>query len=245
MFGITGSDVEADQPIAFQAFDDDRILEHLVFDDFAADAPVGVPVEQQRGAGRPGFGEHTVEVGRGADGLPGAGVLRGLVASHRARLADRVERIGLAAEGAVPAGQRIKQQEHPEQLAQAFARRFVDELQCPHEQPDAGSQQANQQQGDLSRQDPAEQADRQPQQQDANRIFHVDQPRSAFRQPGGTAGGHQQQRCPHAQAEHEQFQATAQCVAAGADVKQRTGQRRRDARRNQQAGDHAQYRSAP
>ncbi|MNL39949.1 hypothetical protein D3C87_1622590 [compost metagenome] len=97
------------------------------------------------------------------------------------RLANRVERVGLATERAVPASQGIKQQKHPEQLAQAFSRRFVDELQRSQEQSDTTGQQADQQQGNLAGQDTAEEADRQPQQQHANRILHIDQPWPAFR----------------------------------------------------------------
>ncbi|MNP34996.1 hypothetical protein D3C76_1283090 [compost metagenome] len=140
LLGIAGGDVEADQPVTLEAFDNDRVVQYLMFDDFAADAPVGVPVEQQRCAGCACVGERAVQIGRRADGLPGAGVLRGAAVGNDTGLADRVERVGLAAEGAVPAGQCIKQQKHAEQLAQALARWFIDELQCPHEQADTAGQ---------------------------------------------------------------------------------------------------------
>ncbi|MNH21051.1 hypothetical protein D3C79_808440 [compost metagenome] len=224
MLGVAGGDVEADQPVTLEAFDDDRVIQYLAFDDLAADAPVGVPVEQQRCAGRPGLSEHAVQIGGSADGLPGAGVLRRSVVVSDTGLADRVERVGLAAEGAIPAGQCVKHQEHAEQLPQAFAWWFIDELQRTHEQADTAGQQTDQQQGDLPRQDTAEQADGQPEQQHTNGVFHVDQPRTALRQPGCATGGHQQQRRAHAEAEHEQFQAAAQRIATGADVQQRPGQ---------------------
>ncbi|MNL12903.1 hypothetical protein D3C87_1337840 [compost metagenome] len=145
MFGVALGDVEANQTIAPEAFDNGSVIQHFVLDDFATDAPVGVPVQQQRCAGRAGLGEHTVEVCRITDGLPGAGLERGFGTDDRARLADRIERVALPAEPAIPTGQRIKQQEYSEQLAQAFSRRFVDELQRAHEQTDASGQQTDQQ----------------------------------------------------------------------------------------------------
>ncbi|MNL35832.1 hypothetical protein D3C87_1578840 [compost metagenome] len=114
MPGIAFGDVEANQSIALEPLHDRGIVEHLVFDDFATDAPVGVPVQQQRGAGGTGVREHAIELCRRADGLPGAAALRLFSVGDNTRLADRIERIGLATECAVPAGQRVKQQEHPE-----------------------------------------------------------------------------------------------------------------------------------
>lgn len=68
-----------------------------------------------------------------------------LVAGDEARLANGVEWIGLTAERAVPTGQCIKQQKHPQQLPQAFSRRLIDKLQRAHEQTDATGEQADQQ----------------------------------------------------------------------------------------------------
>src|SRR5437868_3257573 len=62
LFVVAGGYVEADQSIAFKSFDDIAVVKHLMLDDFAADAPVGVPVEQQRGAGSFGFGEGAIQL---------------------------------------------------------------------------------------------------------------------------------------------------------------------------------------
>src|SRR5690606_40549591 len=47
LFAVAVGDVEADQAVVGKAWCDLRIFEDLALDDFAADAPVGVPVEQQ------------------------------------------------------------------------------------------------------------------------------------------------------------------------------------------------------
>ena len=151
----------------------------------------------------------------------------------------------MPAQGAVPAKERIHQQEQAQQLRQALARRFKSKLQRAQKQADPGRQKTDQQQGGRARQHPAEQAHRQPQQQHADGVFHGHQPRAAFGQPRRPARRHQHQRGAHAEPQHQQLQAAAQRIAAGADVEQRTGQRRRYARRNQQAGHHAQHRRAP
>ncbi|MNH07886.1 hypothetical protein D3C78_772280 [compost metagenome] len=83
-----------------------------MFNHFAADAPVGVPVQQHRLSGRLGSSKGAVQRGGGGDGLPGTDTT-GLVAWATVGdvgLGQRAQWIGLPAEGAVPAGQGVKQQ---------------------------------------------------------------------------------------------------------------------------------------
>ena len=70
LLGIAGSHVEAYQPIILEPVQHLRVVQHLVLKHFATDAPVGVPVQQQRLASRLGLGQGAVELRRSADGLP-------------------------------------------------------------------------------------------------------------------------------------------------------------------------------
>ncbi|MNM78878.1 hypothetical protein D3C81_907970 [compost metagenome] len=242
MLGVAFGDVETQQLECAQLRLDLRCVEYFMLDDFAADAPVGVPVEQDRLPRSFRLGQGRIKCSRRSDGLPGIHrSCRTIADGCRRWRRQWAQRVALAIEGAVPAGQAVDQQGQAQQLRQALAWRLDHELQRPKENGYAYAQETDQQQGRRPRQHAAEQADGEAQQQYTNGVFHGVQPRPALWQPGRTPRGHQQQWRAHAQAEGKQLECTAQGVTAGTDIQQGAGQWCRDARRNQQAGEHAQH----
>ena len=65
-----GGDVEAHQPITGERVDDLGVLQDLAFDDLAADAPVGVPVQQQWLACVARGEQFRIQLGRALDAQP-------------------------------------------------------------------------------------------------------------------------------------------------------------------------------
>ena len=122
LLGITGRDVKTHQSITLEQIQHVRVIQHLVLDDFAADAPVGVPIQQQGLTRGLCFGQCGIQLLRGADGLPLSCYGFGTAIDGRGRLdCQRLEWIALPAQGAVPTEEGIYQQEKAQQLGQTLA----------------------------------------------------------------------------------------------------------------------------
>src|SRR5690606_16349270 len=124
LFAVAVGDVEADQAVVGEARCDLRVFEDLALDDLAADAPVGVPVEQQRLVRSRCGSQLCLEFGGSGNGLPALHL--DVAASGAERGAWQwTQRVGSALQCADPGCQRVHQQYQAQQLGQLLPWRLA------------------------------------------------------------------------------------------------------------------------